>query len=149
MSNISTIYDYLHTRVGVILPTHKQLLNVNNINQNTDLELALGWGVLIGSGSTRKRFATNQYTIQRTFTITNTISIFGSDVDVSIRKTAEKSLYENQIKIIGAFALDCQLNNVVNDIEFASDAGIENIYSEQNNFIMLRSNFTLDYNETI
>jgi len=151
MTKISTIHDTIYSRVAATLTDHKELWDPFVIENNDKLVLQKGYGILLGTGSAGDRLVGCSTSLDREVVIANTLAVFGPESNVSIRKTAEKALYENQFKLIKAFEEDPDLSNLTNNFIFRSDSGIEFIFvtEERADYIMLQSLFSFSYFETL
>ena len=151
MTKISDIHDAIYSRVTSTLSDHKELWDPFVIENNDSLYLSKGFGVLIGPAIAGDRLVGCSTSIDRECIITNTLSILGPERNVSIRKTTEKNLFENQFKLIKAFDQDPDLNNLTNNFIFRSDSGIEFIFvtEERADYIMLQSLFSFSYFESL
>jgi len=148
-TKISTIYDALYTKVTSLMTGHTELPRPFDIADNDDLFLRKGFAIYFASGVQNNRQATCNYWLQRNVIITNTLSIYGSDINVTIRKTAEKNLLENQILVIDGLEKDITLSDNLNNLRFVNDNGIEFIYGDQKNYLMLQSTFSFEYFESL
>lgn len=149
MSKISTIYDLLYTKLQETLTDHVELQYSNDIELNNDLAMKKGFAIHPGSGNITRRFGMCHYSIARNITITNTLANYGYDTLSASKKTSEKAVLENQIKIIEAIERDNQLSQNVMKIDFSGDGGIEYIHVDQKNYVMLKSVFNVEYEEKI
>lgn len=148
-TKITTIYDAIYTKVDGLMTDHTELPRPFAIDENDDLFLRKGYAIYIGPAVQNPRHATCNYWVQRNLIITNTLSIYGADTNKTIRKTAEKNLLENQILLIDGLEKDITLGDTLNNLRFVSDNGIEFIYADQKNYLMLQSTFSFEYFESL
>lgn len=146
---IENIYETIYTKVASVLSDHTELIYSGEIELNNDLYLRKGFAIQIGSGTITRRFGVCHYSIARDITVTNTLSNYGYETNKTSKKTIEKALLANQMKIIDAIEKDNQLSNYAMKVDFTSDGGIEYIHIEQKNYIMTRSVFNIEYEEKI
>lgn len=145
---INDIYDNINTLVAGILSDHTELYDNANIENNLSALLDKGYTVVMGAGIARDdRTATCLYWVEREFTVINTISVYAADINITIRKTTEKSLLDNQQKIIDAVMKSPTLNTNCQNLKFTGDGGIEYIFTDERDNIMLRSRFSFEYFE--
>lgn len=150
VATISEIYDALYTLVGTTLSDHKALTNSVDIEMNESIFLEKGYGIHFSSSIRNPRNITNFVYVRREITIINTIQVFGGDMDIATRKTAEKNLLTNQDKIIKALEQDTDLGGKVANLTYENDGGVEIIYGEdKKDFIMMRSVFSFEYPQTL
>ena len=150
MAKISDIYDALYTAVGSALTGHAELENPVDVEQNNALSLRKGYGISFGPAVLMDdRFASCLFAVRRTVTISNTLEIYGHDVNKTIRKTAEKALLGNQEALVKAIEANGELTGLVNNMRFSSDDGIEYIYSEQKNYVMMKTTVDFEYHDSM
>lgn len=140
-----TIYNQIFTAIEAALPDRVELINPYNIIDNNNLYLKSGYGVELGSMAVSEAFARVQRQFQRVVSISLTEKIVSTDKDTSIRRSKENKLVSDQLTLITALK-----NSISSDyVEFISDEGIEYIFDERDNYIRLRTNFNINYNETV
>ncbi len=149
MSQITTIYDAIYTRVATLLPNHKELKVPRFIELNDTLFLKKGFAVSIGAAINTNRVFACKLSLQREVTLTNTLQIFATDRDATTRKTVEKQLLEDQFLLIKNIEQDPTLTQVTNQINFISDNGIQDIFIEADSFIMIQSLINFEYFEDL
>lgn len=152
MSNISTAFDAIKTKMGTLFPSHIQLSNPYDIEENTTASLELGWGVALGPGTNSNRNLSCNMSIQRTITMTLTRRRYANELDTESKESAEKSLLEDHYTLIKAMEKEGTLNSTVSGIArffYASDNGIEVIVAESDSYIKLSTVFELEYFEDL
>ena len=152
MSNISTAFVALKAKMGTLFPSHIQLSNPYNIEENTALSLSLGWGVALGPGRNSNRNFSCNMSIQRTITITLTRRRYAKELDTDSKETAEKDLLEDHYILIKAMESETTLNSTVSGIArfyYSSDGGIEVVVAESESYIKLSTEFELEYFEDL
>jgi hypothetical protein len=149
-TKISTIYDSIYTKISGVLTDHKELYYPTQIELNDEILLEKGFAISLGNATPSNRNLSCLYWIRRDILITNTLSVFAPNTNDTIRKTKEKDLFENQIKIILAVEKDTYLQSQITNFRFDGDNGIQYIYGEaNNNFIMLQSRISFEYFENL
>lgn len=155
MSALSLIYDAMNADLEALypLPTYRKLDNPYIVEENSSLILNRGWGFAIGSGSNTKRKIGCKLSIEREITLINTIVNRGTVRDMTIRESAEKQIMEDQFLAIKAFEKDPNISvsvaQYVSKMEFQGDNGIEYIFDDKTNFLVMRSSFIMEYFEDI
>ncbi len=155
MSNISTAYDAIKTRMETLFPVgsgYIQLVNPYDVDENTDSALKLGWGISFGSGTNTKRELSCRLSVARTIDITFTRARFRSEFNVAQQETNEKLLFEDQYLLIKDLEKEPAINNAVSGITvftFESDGGVESVTGESDAYIKLVSSFNLEYFENL
>lgn len=147
MSLITTVFDNINTRLNSIYatPTYKKLVNPYILELNDTLSLNRGYAFFMGPGLNTKKLIGDVVTFEREVTIVNTIVNRGTDRDVTIRETAEKTLLEDQFLAIDSFHQT--ILSDAWDLNWESDGGIEFIFTEKQNFLSIRSLYRLRYSE--
>lgn len=149
MSKISTIIDNFRTRMATILPDHKELRHVRAIEENDELFMAKGQAVAYGFGSNTNRNLSCRLSKVINVVATVTRAVRGHDRDVETRIEAEKDLLEDQLLIIKDIEKDASLDSITARIAYVSDNGIEEIFVGKGHYLMIQSNFELEYFEEL
>lgn len=151
-SNISTAFDAIKTKMGTLFPSHIQLSNPYDIEENTIAALELGWGVALGPGTNSNRNLSCNMSIQRTITITITRRRYANELDTESKESAEKSLLEDHYTLIKALEKENTLNSTTSGIArfvYLSDAGIEVVDTTSDSYIKISTEFELEYFEDL
>ena len=152
MSNISTAYDAIKSRMVALFPSAIQLVNPYDVEENSDPALKLGWGIAFGSGSNSRRELSCRLSVERTMTIVFTRARYRSEFSILQQETNEKLLFEDQYTLIKDLEKTPMINNAVSGITvftFESDGGVESVVSDSDAYIKLVSEFTLEYFENL
>lgn len=150
MSTISTFYDQLNALLlAQFGATHKKLVNPYKIEENDDKLLNRGYGFNVVSGENPRLVLDCHLSMARSLEITLTIINRGTDRDILIRETSEKTLLEDHAKLLKAVLTDPNLNETLAKLEYQSDNGIEYVQGEKENFIMIKSTYLIQYIENL
>lgn len=151
MSNISDAFDAIKTLVETTLPDHKQLTNPYDIGENTTDSLLQGWGLALNAGLNTQRELSCRLSLQRTISIPIARARHGSSLDTLKKETNEKLLLEDQFLIVKALEKDPTVNDnaTITRFVFTGDGGIETVYADSDAYIVLISNFELEYFENL
>ena len=155
MSNISTAYDAIKTKLDTLFPSSSgyiQLVNPYDIDENTDSALRIGWGIAFGSATNTRRELSCRLSIERTITITFTRARFRSEFNTSQQETNEKLLFEDQYLLIKDLENEPMINNATSGITkftYESDGGVESVTGESDAYIKLSTVFSLEYFENL
>lgn len=149
MSDISTVYDAIITRVEAVLTSHKRLSNPYKPDENSEKVLNKGYGVRFGPGvNTNRQF--NKLSVERTFGIVLTRRVYATEQAASKKASTEKSLFEDQKLILEDIEGDPTLGtSVVVKAAYTEDSGLEFVFVEKDNFLSLESIITVEYFEDI
>lgn len=100
MSEITTIYEGILTKLASLYPSHRQLTNPYELTDNPDPELRQGYGLGAGSGSNTERYVTGKTSVVRSFNIILTRIAYAADLNVTGKDTAIKQLLEDHHLLI-------------------------------------------------
>lgn len=149
MSNISTIYDGLVTRLAALFPNHHRLGNPYDLEVNPDLTLTQGWGLAVGGGANTERYVGCQASVERTFTVIITRRYIARENDADTKATTEKLLLEDLKTLVNDAESNYSIDSSTAIIKYVSDSGIEPVRESQENYLHLSVVLTAEYFETI
>lgn len=149
MSAISNIYDAIKTRVATIYPTKRELSDSLFIDNNDELSLNDGYAIHFGTGVNTNRQLGCQYSLQRVITITLTRLIKGTHKDIDKIETIEKLILEDHILLVKDFTENENIGAVVVKRDYVTDGGIERVFTDKKNFIMMETTFQIEYFEDL
>lgn len=148
MSNITTIFDAINTRLDSIYSsTHKHLANPYDLEFNDDKFLSRGYAWYFSDGENSEKQLSCGKSIKRNIVFILTVANRGTDRDRTIRQTAEKQLLEDLYLIFNSLETAPQVSDKISVLKYVSDSGIEQIYTENNNFLSIRCTFEVHYIE--
>jgi len=151
MSAISDLYSGMVSILAATFaaPTYKKLVNpyVPELNNDT-LSLARGYGFLIGPKSARADKLGRHEGFEAQIEVIQTIINRGTDRDITIRETAEKALLEDQYTLIDYFRINTAPIAKVWDISYVSDNGLEFVFTEKQNYVMIRTTLRAIFSES-
>jgi hypothetical protein len=147
---VSDLYDGLVTILSTTFasPTYKELVNpyVPELNNDT-LALARGYGFFIGPKSVVPKLGRHEG-FNAEITVVQTIAQRGTERDTIIRRTAEKNLLEDQYLLIDYFRQNTAPIAKVWDISYESDNGLEFVYTDKQNYVMIRTTLRAIFSES-
>jgi len=139
------VYDSVLSILAVTLPDRSRLVKPYRIEDNNGHFLKSGYGVEIGAMIISDAFAREIRQIQRSINISLTERVHSSDQTTTARETDEKLLISDQASIIIALK-----NSVPADfVQLVGDEGIEEVFDERDDYIRLRTNFIINYNQQV
>lgn len=151
MSNLSTLYDNIKTNLATILSAHTWLSEAEFINENQEQALRKGFAIQIGAGIQGDLHIGCDVSVIREIIITVTREHFARELDRDAKYTVEQALLDDQLLVIKELEKDPSqeygLQGQVANLKFISDAGIQRVFEDKKNFLMIRSTFTLTYLE--
>jgi len=152
MSLISTGFDALVARVETVLDAttngYTRLPNPYNVEDNTELKLRKGYGVALLAATNTNRQVNCKFSVNRTMEVVLTRLYTGYEENAVDKASEEKLLLEDQYKIINDLEQDVTINGQTMYTRWESDGGIEYVAGETGRFLMLKTQFSLEYLET-
>jgi hypothetical protein len=154
MSNISTAYDAIRTKIGTTLSTHTELSNPYFVDKDSDLTFVKAWALAFGDGTNTNRQISCHLTIQRDFIFVVTRKIFKTTHanSIDLRIAVEKNLFEDQFLVIKELEKDPAVNAAssgIAKIAYVQDGGLEFVRSDRTDLIMIQTIMSLEYFENI
>jgi hypothetical protein len=147
---ITALYDGMVTILGntFAAPTYKKLVNPYVPELNDALSLARGYGFIIGPKQARPDKLGRYEGFNAEITVIQTIINRGTDRDITIRETAEKNLLEDQFNLIDYFRLNTAPISKIWDISYESDNGLEFVFTDKQNYVMIRTTLRAIFSES-
>lgn len=151
MSLISTGYQALLTRIQTVLDTanqgYKRIPNPYEVSENAEIELRKGYGLAVLSAENTNRQVNCKISISRTIEVVLTRLYTGKVEDAPGRAALEQLLLEDQHTIINDLEQDISINGSTMYTRYVSDSGIEFVSGVAGRFLMLKTQFSLEYLE--
>lgn len=151
MSIISTAIDALVSRIETVLDAstngYTRIPNPYLVEDNTELKLKKGYGVAFLNGTNTQRQVNCKFSVSRTMEVVLTRLYTGSEENAVTRASLEKLLFEDQYKIINDLEQDLTINGATMYTRWETDSGIEFVAGETGRFLMLKTQFSLEYLE--
>lgn len=149
MSNITDIYNGLHTVVAAVLTSHVRLPDAYNLDRNNEKFLKLGYAIATLPATRLDRSVCDRIWLARDFQVKITRQVTAREFDATGKGTVEKSLLED-LKLVynELYAEDLAISGA-NRVVVNGDDGIEFVYGEKINFISIAMNISVEYNETL
>lgn len=152
MSLISTAFDALVLRVETVLDTvaqgYSRIPNPYNVEDNAEIKLVKGYGVAMLAGENTNRQVNCKFSVKRTMEIVLTRLYTEQDENAVTRSSLEKFLFEDQYKLINNFEQDFSINGQSMLTKWETDGGIEFLTGTSGRFLVLKTQFSLEYLET-
>lgn len=149
MSQASLIYDEITSLMAALFPTHTQLTDGFIIENNAELDLDLSYGIYFGPALNTNRLIGCQFSAQRQVSLTLTRVVRAGMRSLGKIQDVEKQLLEDHYTLIKNFAKNENLDTLAVKRSYISDNGIERIFGEQKNFLMIQSIFEVEYFEDL
>lgn len=149
MTNISDIYDSLHTNVTSVLTSHTRITDPYNLDQNNDQFIRLGYGIAVLPGEKVNREICNKIWWSQPFAIPVTRKVVAREFDAVGKGTGEKNLLEDLYLLKNLFyKQDLQITGA-NRVNVLTDGGIEFIHTDKMSFVAMSLNIEVEYFETL
>jgi len=151
MSTISTGFDALNTRLNTLFPSGSgwiELPNPYKPEENPDLYLRQSWGIVVGPAENSNRQVNCKFSVARTMTVVLARQYDALENDTSAKASTVKQLLEDQAVLINDMEQDVTVNGSTMYTRWESDGGIEYIKGETDRFLMIKTDFRLEYLET-
>jgi len=150
MSDISTIFDGVVSRITGLLPNHTRLSNPYAIDENSDHQLKKGFGVALGPGRNTKRIICEKHSVERSIIVTITRQVFAKENDTTKRDDMVKNLLEDHAILIKDAWNIVNYDTGATKFNFEEDSGIEFARFEDGfKFIQIRMTYLVEYIENI
>ena len=149
MSEVSTVYDALITRIEAVLTGHFRLSNPYKLEENPSTFLRIGYGVGIGSGTNTRRPMAGCISIERSFPVSITRRYAALETNASAKATTEKQLMEDMFLLIKDFHENTSLTNGNRVVRFDSDNGINYVETETDRFMYVTGIISIEYFENL
>ena len=155
MSNISTLYDGLISRLEAIYPSHVRLSNPYAVEDNDDQDLLLGFGVQVIDAIDSKRNLSCKMSMAQNFIVVLTRVADHLENDRPSWADEEKELLEDRFLFINDTHDNTDMG-IVGDAgllqyTFISSPGIDFVFGvdEATNFMKMELLVLVEYNEDL
>lgn len=145
MTDISTIYNAFVARMGTLYTAHNRLTNVQDLAQNNEQFLTLGWGIQVGAGTNTERSVSRISTVSREFIFHFTRKVYARELDPSGKADAEKSLLEDLQILVDDLERDFTTTTADYVIKYLSDTGILPVQTDKDRFISISATVSAEY----
>lgn len=149
MSKISDIIDQLHTIVSDTLTEYKEMSDAFILEDNSDLDLRLGYTILPLPANNTNRETGCRLSINRDFTITLTMRVFSTENNRTAVRTGIKDLLEDHFSLVKAIENDPSLEANAAKGLYISDEGIGIIAGERDGYLFLPILVGVEYFENL
>jgi len=125
MSKITSIYNNLVSLCEGALPDHKRIPNPYALEQNSELILEQGWGLVVSTGENTNRQIGCDKSYSRSFQIIITRKITTTDHNIDQRTAIEKQILEDLHLVWSALENDSDLTGQTAQTIQVLDGGLE------------------------
>ncbi len=146
MTSISTVYTDLHTRIQSVLTSHVRIPDPRNLERNNAQFLRKGYGLAVADGFNTERELGCRLSIRRSWQLKITRYFIGRAFDEQIRQDTDLELLEDLQLIIDNFEKFPALSSSANgSVKYISDAGINSVFIEEENFVEITATLETEY----
>ena len=149
MTQISNIYDELHTIVNSVLTDYSELPNPYIPDDNPDIYMKKGYGITMGPGANSNRVVSKKVSIQRDFDFVFVRQINSTETNTSLIKSEAKAIMEDSFKVLEEIESNTSLNQLCVNARFESDSGLDFIEADTQRFFILTMVVSVEYFETL
>jgi hypothetical protein len=147
MSKISDFHDAVRARMTALFPSKNELSDNTVIDNNDLLTLEDGYAVQFAAGNNTFRAVGCKFSLQRTIVITLTKAVRAGHKSIEKIAEVEKALLEDHRTLVEDFSENENLGTIVSKRNYSTDSGIERVIDERRTFLMIRTNFDIEYLE--
>ncbi len=151
MSTITSGIDAVVARLNALFPENSgwvRLPNPYKPEENPDTYLRQSWGAAFGPAENSNRVVNCKFSVARSVTIILARQFDALENDAEAKATCDKQLFEDQRTLINDFEQDIAVNGTTMYTRWETDGGIEYVKGQTDRFLMLRTEFRLEYLET-
>lgn len=152
MSQISTVFGAIHTRLETLLPDHTRIGDPYDLEANNELFLRQGYGVSIGPGAFENEGILAEgckTATSRTFDIHVMRKFYALENDGPLKDTTALQIMEDLAIIVKDFLLEETLNDNATITDYESDSGIFKVIAEKDNFLAATISITVRYRDLL
>ena len=150
MSIISNGVDALVARMQTLFPAAsgwQQIPNPYKPEENPDIYLRQGWGLAFGPAENTNRQVNCKFSVARNVTVILCRQTDALENDAALKVAADKLLFEDQAVLINDLEQDIAVNGTTMYTRWETDGGIEYVKGQTDRFLMLRTEFRMEYLE--
>lgn len=148
MTKQNKIADYLVEKCQALFPRKKQLFNPYSIETNNELYLVDGFGVGFGA-LLELNSVTGCLNFSQDFIIPICRKFYALENDAEQRQDFEKELMEEAVALIKNVAKDVQLGGLSSRCVFTGSPGIQQVFSESQQYIYISLTFNASFRENL
>lgn len=148
MNKASQILEYLEAKCRELFPNKKQLFNPYNVRLNNELYLVDGFGVGFGAIS-NPEYISGCIRLEQDFIIPLARKFYALENASDERQKYEQELMEEATVLIKALSRDVQLGGNATRCNFVGSPGVQQVFSESQQYIFLTLTFNASFKENL
>lgn len=149
MSDISTVYAALVTRIEAVLTSHTRLGDPYTLEQNKSVWLKKGWGLAIGEGVNTNQFLSNKVRIDSVFNIPITRKYYAKEDNADLKSVTELQILEDIQLLVADFHTNSTLTTATNHVNFIGRGPMEPVFDGKDQFLACRMEIAVNVIETL
>lgn len=150
MSNISTVYDNIISKLDNLFPNKQRLHNPYEFSDDVELTLKDAWGLKVGSANQEVVEYCNLSVARNfSFVLVRQFATVGKKEDAF--DAVSKGLLEDQQTFLNNFFSPTELGiaNIIDRIDFDSIGGIDFVQTAQKKFLFCEITFKITISEAV
>lgn len=148
MSKANDILEYLEEKCRGLFPNKKQLFNPYAVRLNNELYLVDGFGVGFGAIS-NPEYISGCIRLSQDFIIPLTRKFYALENNSEDRLKYEQELMAEATVLIKALSKDVNLGGNATRCNFSGSPGIQQVFSESQQYIFLTLTFNASFKENL
>lgn len=149
MSKIRDIHAAFGTLIEATLPGYIELTDSIDVSENSAMDLEKGYSINYGSASNESdNFCKGEIRVQRVLTVVLT-NTYVANLDVAFRNDMEGDLIDDHTALIAATECNITLDGAAMSVQYSNDGGLEYMIDDVKQYIVILSDFTVDYIEEV
>lgn len=154
-TRISKLLDWLYATLPTILTDHQELLDPDDLFENTPSQLERGWGISLGDGqNTNRDLCSTHYHWAREFTVVITHDLRSLGTDLTSRRSKQKAALEWTHKLLQLFGRTSSIVDPLDSTRTLSfkadvlrDSGPRQITINDTPYLFVEITISLEYRE--
>lgn len=150
MSNVSTVYDGIITKLDTLYPGKQRLHNPYEFSDDVELTLKDAWGLKVGQ-ATQEVIEYCNLSVARNFSfvLVRQFATVGKKEDAF--DSVSKGLLEDQQTFLNNFfsPTEIGISNIIDQITFDSIGGIDFVQTAQKKFLFCEISFKITISESV
>lgn len=152
MSQVSTAFDLMITRLRALFPAEQnyfQLTNPYDVSDNNVQFLRQGFGLAIGPGTNTNRQLSCKMSVSREFRIVLSRSLDALEFGIDNKDASAKLLLEDAFTAVKSFEKEFRLDDDLFNTIFISDTGIQPLAIDNFSIIYMEMTFNVELFDTL
>lgn len=150
MSDITSVYNALTSKVQTLLPNHLRLSDPYRFLKNTDSEKRQGWGVKILAGENTQQSTSCGVIVRQEMSVVLTRLVSANETASTAKGLVEVLLLEDFKTVWHGIESDVQLSSPdIIDSAFLDHGGVEFVAAQRDDILKIEGRFSFRYREAL